>query len=73
MPQQQEATAHGNLFSGYDLGVYYDEMFGTPGQPRPHYEEVYAAFEQLTPAEFEERPPPGGPLISSPGNHLYRL
>ena len=55
MPHQQEATSRGSLFSGYDLGVYYDEMFGCPAQPRPHYEEVYAAFEQMTSAEFEER------------------
>jgi uncharacterized circularly permuted ATP-grasp superfamily protein len=55
MPQQQEATARENLFTGYDLSVYYDEMFGSPGQPRPHYEEVFAAFEQLTHQEFEER------------------
>ena len=55
MPQQQEATARQNLFSGYDLSVYYDEMFGSPGQPRPHYEEVFAAFEQLSFPEFEER------------------
>lgn len=55
MLQQQEATARENLFSGYDLGVYYDEMFGSPGQPRSHYEEVYAALAALTAGEFEER------------------
>jgi len=44
MLQQQEATARENLFSGYDLGIYYDEMFGSPSQPRPHYEEVFAAL-----------------------------
>jgi len=55
MPQQQEAKVRENLFSGYDLSVYYDEMFGCPGQPRPHYEEVYSAFEQLSSSEFEER------------------
>jgi len=55
MLQQQEATARDNLFSGYDLGVYYDEMFGSPGQPRPHYEEVFSALAALTTSEFEER------------------
>ena len=55
MPQTQEATGRENLFSGYDLGVYYDEMFGSPGQPRPHYEEIFAALATLTAGEFEER------------------
>jgi len=55
MLQQQEATARENLFSGYDLGLYYDEMFGSPGQPRPHYEEVFNAFAAMGAAEFEER------------------
>jgi uncharacterized circularly permuted ATP-grasp superfamily protein len=28
-------------FSDYELADAFDEMFGTPGRPRPHYEELY--------------------------------
>ncbi len=55
MHQQQAATARDNLFTGYDTGVYYDEMFDPAGQARPHYEEILAALGRLTTAEFEER------------------
>ena len=55
MQPQQQTARRDDLFSNYDLGVYYDEMFGSPGQPRLHYEEVFNAFAALTQTEFEER------------------
>ena len=31
------AGADGGLTAGYDLGAFFDEMFESPGRPRPHY------------------------------------
>ena len=39
------------LFDEYSLGRAFDEMFGAPGQPRPHYA---ALFEQLGSVEATE-------------------
>jgi uncharacterized circularly permuted ATP-grasp superfamily protein len=43
------------LFSGYDTGGFYDEMFESPGVPRPHYERLYRQLSQMGPPEFQER------------------
>jgi len=47
--------SQGGLLEGYDLGNFYDEMFSSPGQPRPHYQKVAEALNRLTLSEFEER------------------
>lgn len=44
-----------SLMEGYDPRGFFDEMFGAPGQPRPHYEALNALLSALTPAEFNER------------------
>ena len=44
------ATA-GTLFSRYDRGIGYDEMFGPDGMPRPH---CHALFEDLRAASSED-------------------
>jgi uncharacterized circularly permuted ATP-grasp superfamily protein len=41
------------LFSGYDTGGFYDEMFESPGVPRPHYERLYRQLSQMGPPEFQ--------------------
>jgi uncharacterized circularly permuted ATP-grasp superfamily protein len=44
-----------NLFEGYDLGPFFDEMFVARNQPRPHYADIFARIAQLSSAQFEER------------------
>jgi uncharacterized circularly permuted ATP-grasp superfamily protein len=55
MQAQEQTSSRENLFSGYDLGSFYDEMFGAPNEPRSHYEKVFTALSSFTSAEFEER------------------
>ena len=43
------------LFSGYGTGAFYDEMFVSPGQPRPHYSKLYEKLAALAPSQFEEQ------------------
>jgi uncharacterized circularly permuted ATP-grasp superfamily protein len=43
------------LFSGYDCGGFYDEMFASPGVPRPHYLQLFQSLAAMAPAQFEER------------------
>src|ERR1700685_811916 len=43
------------LFSGYDCGGFYDEMFASPGVPRPHYLQLFKSVAARAPAQFEER------------------
>jgi len=33
-----------DLFSNYDVGVFYDEMFAAKGRPRPHYQRLADRF-----------------------------
>jgi uncharacterized circularly permuted ATP-grasp superfamily protein len=46
------STNADDLFRGYGLGAVYDEMFAAPGEPRPHYQELYRQFRALTPETF---------------------
>src|SRR6202167_2575362 len=43
------------LFSGYDCGGFYGEMFASPGVPRPHYLQLFQSLAAMAPAQFEER------------------
>jgi uncharacterized circularly permuted ATP-grasp superfamily protein len=43
------------LFEGYELGAFYDEMFASPGQPRPHYADIFGRLATMSSAQFEER------------------
>ncbi len=43
------------MLQGYDLGGFYDEMFESPGVPRPHYRKVMDGVGRLAPTEFEDR------------------
>ncbi|GAB5562057.1 MAG: circularly permuted type 2 ATP-grasp protein [Synoicihabitans sp.] len=40
-----------NFFQNYDLGGFYDEMFSSPGVPRPHYAQLLERYSQMTGAD----------------------
>ncbi len=40
-----------NLFTEYDTGDFYDEMFEAPGRPRPHYRQLYEQLCALSTTE----------------------
>src|SRR5271155_1040363 len=46
---------HQGLFTRYDPGNFYDEMFSCPGGPRLHYSKIYQKLAAMAPAQFEER------------------
>lgn len=37
-----------DFFNNYDLGGLYDEMFESPGVPRPHYAQLIERYEQMS-------------------------
>ena len=43
------------LFSDYEVGDFFDEMFAAPGKVRPHYELLSQRFEEMTPEEFNRK------------------
>src|SRR5271154_2287333 len=43
------------LFEGYETGSFYDEMFSSPGHPRPQYMKLFQKLASMAPAQFEER------------------
>jgi uncharacterized circularly permuted ATP-grasp superfamily protein len=43
------------LFTGYDLGDFYDEMFSSPGVPRGPYATIFQRLASMAPGQFEER------------------
>jgi uncharacterized circularly permuted ATP-grasp superfamily protein len=43
------------FFAKYDTGGFYDEMFGAPGQARPHYERLLQRFTELKKDEFDRK------------------
>jgi uncharacterized circularly permuted ATP-grasp superfamily protein len=43
------------LGESYDLDGFFDEMFGGPGQPRPHYRALAEHLAELRPDELDER------------------
>ena len=44
-----------NLFQDYDPGPFYDEMFVSPGVPRPHYAKIFDELAGMSIGQFEER------------------
>lgn len=44
-----------SLATAYDLSEFYDELFQAPGEPRPHYRDLYDQLVRLTPAAFDAR------------------
>src|SRR5438093_777230 len=43
------------LTDGYDPDPFFDEMFEAPGQPRPHYRDLFEHLSRLTAPAFDER------------------
>lgn len=43
------------MFSGYDVGGFFDEMFDSAGQVRPHYAKLLERFAGMEPAEFDRK------------------
>src|ERR1700722_14167892 len=48
-------TMHPGLFDDYDPGLFYDEMFAAPGNPRPHYKALFQKLGSMALPQFEER------------------
>jgi uncharacterized circularly permuted ATP-grasp superfamily protein len=45
----------GQLFSNYDVGDFYDEMFQAPGEARPHYQKLLERFNEMGDGELERK------------------
>ena len=43
------------IFEGYEIGPFYDEMFASPGQPRPAYAKVFHKLASMASGHFEAR------------------
>jgi uncharacterized circularly permuted ATP-grasp superfamily protein len=43
------------LLAGYDTGAFYDEMFVSPGVPRPHYRTLLERLATLTAEQLDDR------------------
>lgn len=43
------------MFDQYTIPACYDEMFESPGVPRPHYAHLYKLLNEMSPAQFEPR------------------
>ncbi len=39
----------------YELNQFYDEMFASPGKPRPHYRVLHKHLSEMSTEDFEER------------------
>jgi uncharacterized circularly permuted ATP-grasp superfamily protein len=45
----------GDLFSDYEVGDFFDEMFAEPGLARPHYLKLLERFKEMDREEFERK------------------
>src|SRR6266853_3110236 len=43
------------LFGEYKPGPFYDEMFSSPDEPRPHYSKIFYKLAKMVASQFEER------------------
>src|ERR1700735_3611820 len=43
------------LFGDYQAGSFYDEMFTSNHEPRPHYAKIFEKLATMLPTQFEER------------------
>ncbi|MGC1481443.1 MAG: circularly permuted type 2 ATP-grasp protein [Chthoniobacterales bacterium] len=43
------------MFNQYDVGGFFDEMFDSAGNVRPHYEKLLARFQDMEPGEFDRK------------------
>lgn len=44
-----------DLFSQYKVDDFFDEMFSAPGQARPHYSKLLAAFKEMETTDFQRK------------------
>lgn len=51
----RSSPAMSQLFTGYEQGLFFDEMFEAPGRPRQQYSKLFALLEKMSPSQFEER------------------
>ena len=45
----------GTFFNDYDTGGFYDEMFATPGEVRPHYRKLLERFHDMGDGELDRK------------------
>jgi uncharacterized circularly permuted ATP-grasp superfamily protein len=45
----------GDLFSDYEVGDFFDEMFSSPGLARPHYRKLLERFREMDREEFDRK------------------
>ncbi len=43
------------MFTDYEVGGFFDEMFDSVGKVRPHYAKLLERFSDMEPAEFERK------------------
>ncbi len=43
------------MFSNYEVGEFFDEMFDETGKVRPHYEKLLARLNDMEPGEFDRK------------------
>src|SRR6476620_5069449 len=55
MLMEATSTAKADLFSTYQLGAVYDEMFAAAHEPRRHCRALFQRLSSLTPEEFRRR------------------
>jgi uncharacterized circularly permuted ATP-grasp superfamily protein len=55
MPTAPLCIADRGLFRGYTSGPFYDEMFTSRSEARPHYARLYEKLGSMAPEQFEER------------------
>src|SRR3954465_1423227 len=55
MPSTVSPSPFGALFSSYDLGAVYDEMFDTAGRARVHCHSLFDELRAASPAELGQR------------------
>lgn len=48
MSQKAADISIPDLFEGYDIGPFYDEMFEAPGRPRSHYRQLFERLREVT-------------------------
>ena len=52
MSSRAPVAASGSLFTRYDRGAGYDEMFGPDGHPRPHCQALVDELRSASPADL---------------------
>src|SRR3954451_15788635 len=50
-----QSQSMGDLFSGYEVGEFFDEMFAAPDSVRPHYSKLLERFKEMDRAEFDRK------------------